>query len=127
MSLVSNMVSIIKVGSNTKHLQVFVQNSKLCVNILNILYKLGYIRGFAIEDKKKVTVLLKYMDNKPAIRNISIVSTPGRRTFIGFRKLGKKLKKKDSGLFIVSTSRGLLTDDESLMFNTGGELLVKVS
>lgn len=127
MNLISNMVSIIKVGYNTKHLQVFVQNSKLCIGVLDILYKLGYIRGFAVKDKKSILVLLKYMDNKSAIRNISVVSTPGRRTFIGLKKLKYKLKKKDSGLFIVSTSKGLLTDDESLMFNTGGELLIKVS
>jgi small subunit ribosomal protein S8 len=121
------MVSIIKVGYNTKHLQVFVQNSKLCIGVLDILYKLGYIRGFAVKDKRSILVLLKYMDNKSAIRNISVVSTPGRRTFVGLKKLKYKLKKKDSGLFIVSTSKGLLTDDESLMFNTGGELLIKVS
>jgi small subunit ribosomal protein S8 len=127
MHLISNMVSTIKVGYNTKHLQVFVQNSKLCIGILDILYKLGYIRGFVIKDKKNILVLLKYTDNKSAIRNISVVSTPGRRMFIGLKKLKFRLKKKDSGFFIVSTNKGLLTDDESLMFNTGGELLIKVN
>lgn len=127
MHLISNMVSTIKVGYNTKHLQVFVQNSKLCIGILDILYKLGYIRGFIIKDKKNILVLLKYTDNKSAIRNISVVSTPGRRMFIGLKKLKFRLKKKDSGFFIVSTNKGLLTDDESLMFNTGGELLIKVN
>lgn len=127
MHLISNMVSTIKVGYNTKHLQVFVQNSKLCIGILDILYKLGYIRGFVIKDKKNILVLLKYTDNKSAIRNISVVSTPGRRMFIGLKKLKFRLKKKDSGFFIVSTNKGLLTDNESLMFNTGGELLIKVN
>ena len=94
MHLISNMVSTIKVGYNTKHLQVFVQNSKLCIGILDILYKLGYIRGFVIKDKKNILVLLKYTDNKSAIRNISVVSTPGRRMFIGLKKLKFRLKKR---------------------------------
>jgi ribosomal protein S8 len=53
MSLLSNMLSIVKVGCNARHLQVTVQNSKLCINVLSVLYKLGYIRGFIVKDKKK--------------------------------------------------------------------------
>jgi ribosomal protein S8 len=79
MSLLSNMISIIKVGCNARHLNVIVQNSKLCLNVLTVLYKLGYIRGYIIKNKKNVVVLLKYINNKPTIRNINVISTPGRR------------------------------------------------
>ena len=127
MSLISNMISIIKVGHNAKHIQVKSRNSKLCVNILNILYKLGYIRGFVVENKKEITVLLKYINNKPAIRNIQVVSTPGRRTYAKYKALRDKLQKKDNGFLILSTNKGLLTDEESFFFSTGGEPLLKVS
>jgi len=127
MNLVSNMVSIIKVGSTAKHLGVTVQNSKLCINILSILYKLGYIRGFTIKSKKFIKVFLKYADNKPTIRNINVISTPGRRIYSGYKNLEADLKKKGSGFYIISTNKGLLTDEESVMFGKGGEVLLKIS
>jgi small subunit ribosomal protein S8 len=127
MSLLSNTISIIKVGCNARHLQVVVQNSKLCINVLGVLYRLGYIRGFIVKDQKNVIILLKYINNKPVIRNIAIISTPGRRTYIGHKKLEKFLAKKDSGFLVLSTSKGILTDEESNMFKIGGEALLKVS
>ena len=127
MSLVSNMVSIVKVGCNARHLEVVVQNSKLCLAILTTLYRLGYIRGFVIKNKKNIIILLKYINNKPVIRNIAVVSTPGRRIYLKYKKLSNFLQKKDSGFLILSTSKGVLTDEESSMFSIGGEALVKVS
>ena len=94
MNLLSNMVSIIKVASNTKQLQAVIQNSKICVNVLSTLYKLGYIRGFIVKDKKTVVVLLKYISNKPVIKNIGVISTPGRRMFVKHKNLMELLKKK---------------------------------
>jgi small subunit ribosomal protein S8 len=127
MSLLSNMLSIVKVGCNARHLQVTVQNSKLCINVLSVLYKLGYIRGFIVKDKKNIIILLKYINNKPVIRNIAVISTPGRRTYIKHKKLEKFLKKKDSGFLLLSTSKGILTDEESNIFKIGGEALLKIS
>lgn len=127
MSLISNMISTIKVACNARILQVDIQNSKVCINVLKILYQLGYIRGFVIKNKKIITVLLKYINNKPVIRNINVISTPGRRIFFGYRTLQSELKKKDSGFFIISSSKGVITDEESLMLNVGGEVLLKIS
>jgi small subunit ribosomal protein S8 len=127
MHLLSNMVSIIKVGYNARHLQVVVQNSKICANVLNILYRLGYIRGYILKDKRNIIVLLKYLNNKSVIRNIGVVSTPGRRTYLKSSKLDNILKRKDSGFLILSTNKGLLTDEESFLFKIGGEVLIKIS
>jgi small subunit ribosomal protein S8 len=121
------MISIIKVGSTAKHLDVTVQNSKLCINILSVLYRLGYIRGFTVKSKKFIKIFLKYADNKPTIRNINVISTPGRRIYSGYKGLEIDLKKKGSGFYIISTSKGLLTDEESVMFGNGGEVLLKIS
>lgn len=121
------MISTIKVGSNARLLEVSVQNSKICINVLKILYNLGYIRGFIVKDKRVIIILLKYINNKPVIRNISVISTPGRRMYTQYKNLKHKLKNKDSGYFILSTSKGVITDEESLFFNVGGELLLKIS
>ena len=127
MNLLSNMVSIIKVGFTAKHLSVAVQNSKLCISVLGIMYKLGYIRGFVISNKKQIIVLLKYSNNKSVIRNINVISTPGRRVYIRYSSLNKIISKSNAGSYIISTSRGVITDQESEMFSIGGEVLVKIS
>jgi len=121
------MISIIKVGCNARHLNVDIQNSKLCANILAVLYRLGYIRGYVIRDKKTITVLLKYINNKPVIRSVNVISTPGRRKYIDCKTLESELRKKDNGFFILSTSKGIITDEESVMLNVGGEVLLKIS
>jgi small subunit ribosomal protein S8 len=127
MNLLSNMVSAIKAGSRSRQLSVITQNSKLCVGVLSVLYRLGYIRGFSIKNKRSIVVMLKYVGSKSVLRSINVVSTPGRRVYIKNKALTRVLQRKDSGFLVLSTSLGLLTDEESAMRNVGGELLVKVS
>lgn len=127
MDLLSNMVSIIKNGYNLKLTNVEIANSTLCANVLLLLYKLGYIKGYTIKNKKKIIVFLKYLNNKPCIRNIYRISTPGRRVYLTLNKLKKNLRRKNNGFYIFSTNKGLLTDEEVLSFNLGGEVLLKVN
>lgn len=82
MHLVSNMISIIKVGILGRKLDVIVPCSKYCINILTTIYRLGFIRGFVIIDSKKIKVLLKYIAvNRSVIRNIYVISKPSRRVY----------------------------------------------
>jgi small subunit ribosomal protein S8 len=126
MDLLSNMVSIIKNGYNLKLKTVEISNSILCTKVLLILYRLGFINGYYIKNKMKVIVYLKYINNRPCIRNIVRVSTPGHRVYMTISKFKTHLKKKGHGFFIFSTNKGLLTDEEVLNFNIGGEVLLRV-
>lgn len=127
MHWLSNMICNIKVAYIGKKVKTVAPNSKVCINILSILYKLGYIRGFSIVNKKEVVVLLKYHLNKSVIKNIGVVSTPGRRVYYDNKKLKNLISKKDHGFYIISTSKGVLTDEEAFNFNVGGEVLLKIS
>lgn len=127
MNLLSDLVMRIKVASTAKILKINVMNSKLCLNILKVMYKLGYIRGFIVIDQKTITVLMKYINNKPVIKNIYVISTPGRRVYLKSGELKKQVDKKDAGFYIISTSKGLMTDEEVTLFNIGGEALIKIS
>jgi small subunit ribosomal protein S8 len=121
------MISNIKVGYIGKQLQVSAGNNKVCVDILGILYRLGYIRGFTVIDRKSITIFLKYNKGKSVIRNINVVSTPGRRFYLQYRKLLNSFPKSDTGSYIISTSRGIISSSEAMMFRIGGEVLVKVN
>lgn len=123
----SNAISSIKVGVINKRIEVDVPNTKVIVNVLKILGELGYIRGFTIKNKKNILVFLKYFKKTPVIRNISVVSTPGRRVFIQKKEILIGMNKKEAGFYIISTNKGLLTDEISSAFNVGGEVMVRVN
>lgn len=127
MNLLSDLVCRIKVANISKTLSVEVQKSNFCIKILSTLYRLGYIRGFIIKDNKTVVVLLKYLNNMSVIRNITVISTPGRKIYFKAKDIQSKLKNKDSGFYIVSTSKGIMTDEEAVMYSIGGEMLIKIT
>jgi small subunit ribosomal protein S8 len=58
------------------------------------------------------------------IRNIFRVSKPGRRVFLSTKALWKP--KTTTGIFILSTPKGLYTDRDARFFNLGGEILCGV-
>ena len=86
MDILSNLISIIKNGYLAHKNSVIVGNSKLCVSVLQMLYKLGYISNFSIINKKEIIVLLKYHNNVPCIRGIARVSSPGARRYVKYKK-----------------------------------------
>ena len=117
-------------GQNSRKLKIHLTRSKVCLNVLNILKEQGYIRGYIIEDEK-IQVLLKYMNDKPVITDINITPYKLYSTYINvntLKNITRKLKKtnKGLGLFILSTSKGILSDYQCISKNTGGQLLLKI-
>ena len=97
-------------------------------NVLDVLHREGYIRGFKkveIENNKnEFEIELKYVDGEPVIKNISRVSTPGRRVFSKIKDLQRNFD--GLGISILSTSKGVLSDNEARTEKVGGEILCKV-
>ena len=99
----------------------------LCINILNVLYKEGFIRGFKINSKHplSVEVLLKYDSfGYPAIKQISRVSKPSKRVYTNIKILWNL--KAGLGIFILSTPKGIMTHFDAKILNYGGEVLCSV-
>ena len=97
-------------------------------NVLDVLHREGYIRGFKkveIQNNKNEFVIeLKYVDGEPVIKNISRVSTPGRRVYSKIKDLQRNFD--GLGISILSTSKGVLSDNEARTEKVGGEILCKV-
>ena len=109
---------------------LYLKRSKVCLNVLNILKEQGYIRGYIVE-AEKIRVLLKYMLDKPVITDVNITPYKLYSTYISvntLKNLTRKLKKtnKGLGLFILSTPKGILSDYQCILKNTGGQLLLKI-
>ena len=75
--------------------------------------------------KKNIFIKLKYKkDGSSVIRNLSKVSSPGLRRYVESHKIPRVLN--GIGTLVVSTSKGVLTDDEARKQNVGGELIFKI-
>lgn len=103
-------------------------HSKLKESLALILKSEGFVSGVTTgtDDKghKTVVVKLKYVDNTPAITNLSRVSTPGRRLYYSYTEIPRVLN--GLGISILSTSKGLLKDQDARRQKVGGELLCNV-
>jgi small subunit ribosomal protein S8 len=102
--------------------------SRLRTNVLDVLQREGYIRGYFEEELRagirELRVELKYDNGKPVIREINRISRPGRRIYAKIADLPKVYN--GLGISILSTPRGVLSDTEARTANVGGEVLCRV-
>lgn len=95
---------------------------------LKILADKGYIESFNVveeNNKKFINVVLKYDDRgRSVINELKRVSKPGRRVYQGKDEI--KRFKNGYGTIIVSTSKGVLSNDEAHKIGVGGEVLCTV-
>jgi small subunit ribosomal protein S8 len=122
-----DMLTRIRNGQRAKMDSVMTPASKLRANVLEVLKREGYIRGYHSEElagHPGLRVELKYFEGEPAIKQISRVSKPGRRVYSGSKELYRV--RNGLGITIVSTPRGVLSDAEAREANVGGEVLAEV-
>jgi small subunit ribosomal protein S8 len=100
-----------------------VKKSKKCLAILHILENEGFIESFSVSDEKpyEILVTLKYFNEQPVIHTIKTISRPGQRFYVDWSSLWKM--KKSLGLYILSTSKGIITDKQARQLKLGGEVL----
>ena len=102
--------------------------SKLRANVLEVLKREGYIRGFTLADggesAPQFKIELKYNEGTPVIREINRVSKPGRRVYSKIADLPRVYN--GLGISILSTPRGVMSDNEARAANVGGEVLCRV-
>src|SRR5580704_19441232 len=102
--------------------------SRLRVSVLDVLKTEGFIRGYAAVEhsngRKELEIELKYSDGEPVIREISRVSKPGRRVYSRISDLPRIYN--GLGIAILSTPRGVMSDNEARAANVGGEVLCRV-
>ena len=102
--------------------------SKLRENILEVLKKEGYIRGYSVtkhsSGRQELDIELKYDDKGPVISNITRISKPGRRVYSGAERI--PFIHNGLGISIISTSKGVMSDNEARQQKVGGEIICKV-
>lgn len=122
--------SIFKMFTNIRNsqgtLQLFVnsQNSKICKNILKILICKGFIRGYKLDyNKKKIQIFFKYYQENPVISKDLVFNS--KSSFVSYLTLCKLQKNYD--LILLSTTKGIITHKEALLYKLGGFIICKIS
>ena len=107
---------------------VSIPNSKFRAKILDVLKEEGYISDYKFltdkRNKGSLLVDLKYSNGLPVIQEISRVSKPGRRIYTRAGSIPKI--KNGLGIVIVSTSMGIMSDNDARSKNIGGEIICRV-
>ena len=107
---------------------VKIPSSKFRAKILEVLKQEGYIldyKALSDEDNKgSFSVNLKYSNGSPVIREIKRISKPGRRIYAKATSMPKI--QNGLGLAIISTSKGIMTDNDARIKNIGGEIICRV-
>lgn len=124
----ADMLTRIRNGQRANKSSVNAPASKLRANVLEVLQREGYIRGYEQQGETaaelSLRIDLKYHEGDPVISEIHRVSTPGRRVYSKIKDLGKVYN--GLGISILSTPRGVMSDQEARQANVGGEVLCKV-
>ncbi len=125
---IGDMITRIRNAQMRKLNNVKIPNSNFRVKILEVLKHEGYISNYKIstdtDNKRSLLIDLKYNNGLPVIKEIKRVSKPGRRIYAKARSIPKI--QNGLGLAIVSTSIGIMSDNEARTKNVGGEIICRV-
>jgi small subunit ribosomal protein S8 len=121
---IADMLTRVRNALMARHDSVLVPMSKTKLAIAKILKDEGFISDYTVlksGQHRVIKVILKYMDNQPAITGLERVSKPGLRVYVGRREIPRVYG--GLGISIVSTSKGLMVGKYAWKENLGGELL----
>lgn len=121
---VADMLTRIRNANLVRHKIVMIPSTTITRSIALILVNEGLIHSF--EDGKDklnsfLILFLKYNKRKPCIEELQRISRSGLRVYSGIKKMPRILG--GFGIAIVSTSKGLMTDQQAKKEGLGGELL----
>jgi small subunit ribosomal protein S8 len=125
---IADMLTRIRNGLNASHEVVDIPSSKMKINIAKVIKSEGYVKNFKIISDGRhrfIRIFLKYDEHGvPVISGLKRISKPSCRVYTKYDKIPKVLD--GFGINIVSTSKGLLTDNQARKIAVGGEILCSV-
>ena len=125
---IADMITRIRNGQLRKLNTVSIPNSRFRAKILDVLKDEGYISNYKIlseqQNNKSLIVDLKYNNGIPVIKDITRVSKPGRRVYAKANSIPKI--QNGLGIAIVSTSMGIMSDNDARSKKIGGEVICRV-
>jgi small subunit ribosomal protein S8 len=125
---IADMLTRIRNANMAKLEKVDIPASRMKIEITKILKEKGFIKSFKVlRDGKQgiIRITMKYIDgDEKIITGLQRVSKPGRRVYVSSDSIPKVMG--GYGVAILSTSRGILTDEICRREGIGGEVICNV-
>jgi len=127
---IADMLTRIRNAGAVQHQQVAMPTSRIREAIAKVLKEEGFIEGYEVLPDQPQAVLrlnLKYVPGRnpaPVITGLRRVSRPGQRVYAGRDEL--PWVRSGLGIAVVSTSKGVMTDQQARRRRLGGEVLCYV-
>ncbi len=125
---IADMLTRIRNALMRKKRVVEMPSSRMKKNIAEVLKREGFIKDYEVVDaapQPRLRVFLKYTeDDESVIRGLQRVGTPGRRVYSRCKDI--KPLMGGGGIYVLSTSSGVMSDKEARKKGVGGEVLLKV-
>ncbi len=126
---IADLLTRIRNAVRAGHSSVSIPGSRLKSQVVGILKSQGYIKGYEVEPgptgQSEIKVELKPpQDGKLVLTGLKRISKPGLRVYVNKESVPRVLH--GMGIAILTTSRGVVTDEEARALGVGGEVLCEV-
>ena len=123
---IANLFSSINNAQSRAKESVVVPSSTKKVALVEILKKEGYLGAYSVSEdtKPQLTIKLRYFEGLPVIKQLKRLSKPGLREYSGFEDIPSV--NGGLGVAIISTNKGLMTDQQAREAELGGEVICSV-
>ncbi|NCO82899.1 MAG: 30S ribosomal protein S8 [Nitrospirae bacterium CG_4_10_14_3_um_filter_44_29] len=124
---IADMLTRIRNAITARGEKVDIPAAKLKLEIVKILKEEGFIKAYKIlKDEKQgiLRITLKYIDGNNIISGLKRISKPGRRVYVSGKKIPKVMG--GIGIAILTTQKGIVTDDTCRREGVGGEVICYV-
>jgi small subunit ribosomal protein S8 len=124
----ADLLTRIRNGAKAKHKKVDIPSSNMKKRVAQLLLEHGFVNNFVeVEDKKQnlLRIFLKYdHENNSLISGLRRVSKPSLRIYADTKQVNQM--KREVGVTVLSTSKGILDHNQAIQARVGGEVLFKV-
>ena len=125
---IADLLARIRNAGMARHQDLSCPSSKLKLAVSRVLQEHGYVENVHVVAEgghPTLRIALRYQgDGQPMIEGLRRVSRPSRRVYVGKDKVKKV--RNGLGLSVLSTSRGILSDQDAREAEVGGEVLCEV-
>lgn len=125
---IADMLTRIRNAQNIMHESVQMSSSKMKEEIARVLKDEGYITDYSVDsddkNQKQLSIKLKYYRGKPVIIRLKRISRASLRVYKSYKEMGSV---PGFGIYILSTSQGIMSHIKAIKNNVGGEVLCEVA
>lgn len=125
---IADLLTRVRNANQARHPSVDIGYSVVKERVARVMLAEGYLSEVTVAGvvpKRRLQLGLKYTaDRRPVVSALRRVSKPGCRVYAGHESIGKI--RSGLGISIVSTPRGVMTDEQARQQKVGGEILCEV-